>query len=221
MLIIVDVQKTFCAGGGLAVPDADAVVALINELKRKGNYDLVILTQDAHPENHGSFAIMHPGKKAFEQVELNGVQQTLWPKHGCPTVKGYPSNRSAEEKAAHPDESAEFHDDLNIKGAIIFQKGKNADVDSYSGFFDNGRRVSAEIKARYGFLGKSTGLGEYISGIAGKRSVHADVVGLALDFCLKFTALDARSLGYKVRVILGRHSLDGAELAGRHLQRAD
>lgn len=200
VLIIVDVQKTFCKGGGLAVPDGDAVVALINEIKAKGGYDLVILTQDAHPEDHSCFAFMH-GKQPFEQMMQNGMLQTLWPKHGCLPVKGYPSNRSDEEKAAHPDESAEFHDDLNITGGVVLRKGQDPRVDSLSGFFDNGRRASKEVRAQYKFIGKSTGLGEYIRKIAGKRPVDADVVGLALDYCVKFTALDAREFGFHVRVI--------------------
>ncbi len=121
---------------------------------------------------------MHAGKNIFEQVELNGVQQTLWPKHGCPTVKGYPSNRSAEEKAAHPDESAEFHDDLDIKGAIIFQKGKDPDVDSYSGFFDNGRRVSARSRLLVRLPRQVDRTGRVHLWYRRQASVHADVVAL-------------------------------------------
>lgn len=63
----------------------------------------------------------------------------------------------------------------------IFQKGKNPKVDSYSGFFDNARRGD-------------TGLGDYLKQ-QGIRRVF--VAGLALDYCVKFTAMDAKSLGFE------------------------
>ena len=68
---------------------------------------------------------------------------------------------------------------------MIFHKGTDPKIDSYSGLYDNGHL-------------KSTGLGEYL-----KREGVTDVtcVGLAADFCLKFTALDAVSkFGFKTHV---------------------
>jgi nicotinamidase/pyrazinamidase len=81
---------------------------------------------------------------------------------------------------------ADFHSDLNqSQWAKIFQKGTNKEVDSYSGFFDNARRGD-------------TGLGDYLKSI-GIRRVF--VCGLALDYCVKFTALDAKTLGFETFVI--------------------
>lgn len=68
----------------------------------------------------------------------------------------------------------------------VFPKGENKEVDSYSGFFDNDKQ-------------SSTGLGEWLK-LHGISEVH--VVGLALDYCVKATALDAHSLGFKTSVIL-------------------
>lgn len=67
----------------------------------------------------------------------------------------------------------------------VFQKGTDPAIDSYSGFFDNGHR-------------RSTGLGEWLK----ERGV-ADlyVLGLATDYCVKFTALDARQFGFNVTLI--------------------
>jgi nicotinamidase/pyrazinamidase len=61
----------------------------------------------------------------------------------------------------------------------VFQKGTDPLIDSYSGFFDNGHR-------------RSTGLGEWLQehGVA-----EVYVLGLATDYCVRFTALDARRLG--------------------------
>jgi nicotinamidase/pyrazinamidase len=67
----------------------------------------------------------------------------------------------------------------------IFQKGVDPDIDSYSAIFDNGRR-------------RSTGLSEYLA----KQDIkEIFIAGLALDYCVKFTALDAISLGLKTWVI--------------------
>jgi len=67
----------------------------------------------------------------------------------------------------------------------VFRKGTDPGIDSYSGFFDNGHR-------------KATGLGPLLKA----RNVgEVFVAGLATDYCVKFTALDAVSLGLKTRVI--------------------
>jgi len=77
---------------------------------------------------------------------------------------------------------AAFVRELNVKGIHnVFQKGTDPSIDSYSGFFDNGHR-------------KATGLGEYLKQ---KGVTDVYVLGLATDYCVKFTALDARTLGFK------------------------
>jgi nicotinamidase/pyrazinamidase len=166
-LILVDVQNDFLPGGALAVPDGDAVIPVANRLQAV--FPLVVATQDWHPANHGSFASSHPGRKVFEQIDLNGLPQTLWPVH-C--VQG---THGAELAAA-----------LNrTRVAKIFPKGMDAGIDSYSGLFDNGHR-------------KSTGLGEWLKaqGVA-----EVFVCGLATDYCVKFTALDAAQMGFKTHLI--------------------
>jgi nicotinamidase/pyrazinamidase len=81
---------------------------------------------------------------------------------------------------------AAFSPDLDVKRfARVFQKGTDPAIDSYSGFFDNGHR-------------KSTGLGEYLRA-RGVTDVY--VCGLATDYCVKFTALDARQLGFNTFLI--------------------
>src|SRR5256885_1076165 len=78
-LILVDIQNDFLPGGALTVPEGDAVIPVANKLQSA--FPLVVATQDWHPANHGSFAASHPGRKVFEQIELNGLPQTLWPVH--------------------------------------------------------------------------------------------------------------------------------------------
>jgi nicotinamidase/pyrazinamidase len=130
-LIVVDLQNDFLPGGALPVPDGDKVIPVINQLQPR--FPLVVATQDWHPPNHGSFAVNHPGKKIFEQIELNGLRQTLWPVHCVQNTNG-----------------AALAATLNRERiANVFQKGTDPGFDSYSGFFDNGHR-------------KSTGMGEWL-----------------------------------------------------------
>ncbi|MEQ9102566.1 MAG: bifunctional nicotinamidase/pyrazinamidase [Imperialibacter sp.] len=78
---------------------------------------------------------------------------------------------------------AEFASDLDTsKFKKVFRKGTDATIDSYSGLFDNGKR-------------KSTGLGEYLKAEGVEK---VTVVGLAADYCVKFTALDAKEFGFEV-----------------------
>jgi len=166
-LILVDIQNDFLPGGALAVPNGDAVIPIVNQLQAV--FPLVVATQDWHPANHGSFAANHPGKKPFEQIDLNGLPQTLWPVHCVQGTAG-----------------AELAPGLQ-RGRIakIFPKGTDAGIDSYSGLFDNGHR-------------KSTGLGEWLRT---KDVTGVFVCGLATDYCVKFTALDARQMGFKTYFI--------------------
>lgn len=81
---------------------------------------------------------------------------------------------------------AEFHSSLHTKKwANIIQKGTDVMVDSYSGFFDNNRK-------------KDTGLADYLKK-HGVKEVY--VVGLAADYCVKFTVLDALKEGFKTYLI--------------------
>ena len=166
-LILVDIQNDFLPGGALAVPDGDLIVPIANQLQAA--FRIVVATQDWHPADHGSFAANHPGKKLFEQIELNGLPQMLWPVHCVQGTKG-------AELAAGLDRG---------RIAKIFPKGTDAGIDSYSGLFDNGHR-------------KSTGLGEWLKA---KGVTEVFVCGLATDYCVKFTVLDAAQQGFKTHFI--------------------
>ena len=98
---------------------------------------------------------------------------------------------------------AEFASELNRRGIDhVIQKGTDITIDSYSGFFDNARR-------------KQTGLDEYLR----NRNVkEVQVVGLATDYCVKFTVIDAIELGYKVAV--HRSGVRGVEIAAGDCEKA-
>jgi nicotinamidase/pyrazinamidase len=167
-LILVDLQNDFLPGGALAVREGDQVVPIANHLISK--FACVVATQDWHPRNHGSFAANHPGKAVGEFISLGGLPQILWPAHAVQGTSG-----------------AAFAPGLETgKITRVFPKGTDPEIDSYSGFFDNGHR-------------RETGLGAFLKD-AGVSEVT--ILGLATDYCVKFTALDARSLGFTVHLVV-------------------
>ena len=81
---------------------------------------------------------------------------------------------------------AEFHPDLNIEQAnAIIRKGSDPRIDSYSAFFENDRKTP-------------TGLDGYLKSLEIEK---INLVGLATDFCVNYSAQDAANLGYKVSVL--------------------
>jgi nicotinamidase/pyrazinamidase len=166
-LILVDLQYDFCPGGALAVARGDQTVAIANRLLPY--FSIVAATQDWHPANHESFAAQHPGKKPGDVIDLHGQPQVLWPSHCVQGTIG-----------------AALHSDLDqSKITEVFHKGTDREIDSYSGFFDNGHQ-------------KATGLAEWLRA---RWITRVYVMGLATDYCVKATALDARSLGFHTWVI--------------------
>jgi nicotinamidase/pyrazinamidase len=173
-LIVVDVQRDFCPGGSLAVPEGDQVVPVINQLAPR--FATVVTTQDTHPADHSSFA------------EQGGP----WPPHCVEGTPGW-----------------EFHPDLRVDADFQVFKGRDRDLDGYTGWTPE--------------------LADFMV----KRGVRRVVaVGLAIDYCVKATALDARAAGYAVVVLTdavravnvapddGDRALDALRAAGVREDRA-
>lgn len=149
-LIIVDVQKDFCPGGALAVPQGDEVVPVLNNYIEifKNHGGLVIATRDWHPEDHSSFS------------EHGGI----WPPHCIQNTRG-----------------AEFHDELKLpKDVIVISKADQPDKEAYSGF-------------------DGTNLEKVLRGHGIQRVF---VGGLATDYCVKATVLDALRLNFFTFLLL-------------------
>lgn len=167
VLVIVDAQNDFCAGGALAVPQGEAIVPVVNRIAQ--HFGHVLATQDWHPPGHLSFASSHQGKKPFEQIEAAYGGQTLWPDHCIQGTRG-----------------ADLHRGLELRRIeLVIRKGFRPEIDSYSTFFENDRRTP-------------TGLAGYLRE-RGFRRVF--LVGLATDYCVHYSALDARRAGFDVVVI--------------------
>lgn len=166
-LLLIDIQNDFLPGGSLAVPDGDHIIPLANSIQH--SFSLVVATQDWHPQGHKSFASSHDGKTVFEQIQLHGLPQVLWPDHCVQGTTGAELSQAVDWKRTE----------------AIFRKGTDREIDSYSGFFDNGHL-------------KSTGLAAYLKG-RGVTSVY--LAGLAGDYCVYFTAKDALAEGFDTYVI--------------------
>ncbi len=149
-LIIVDVQRDFCSGGSLPVPEGEKIVPILNKYIEKFSKAgaLIVATRDWHPPNHVSF-------KGYGGI---------WPPH-C--IQGTPG--------------AEFHPDLNLpKEAKIISKATLADKEAYSGF--DGTGLEIELKN------------------AGIQRVF--IGGLATDYCVKSTVLDALKIGFETVLLI-------------------
>ena len=166
-LLIVDIQYDFLPGGALQVNRGDEIIPIVNELQNK--FECVVATKDWHPADHKSFAANHNGKQPGDRIKLNGQDQILWPVHCVQNSRG-------------SEITAGIHRQRIEK---IILKGTNREIDSYSGFFDNGHLQATELE-------------DYLR----SRGVNAVyIVGLAADYCVKFTALDAVELGFTTHVI--------------------
>jgi nicotinamidase/pyrazinamidase len=166
-LLVVDVQNGFLPGGGLGVEQGHTIIPIVNRIAAL--FEVVVLTQDWHPHDHTSFAVNHPGKNAFDVIDLPYGKQTLWPVH-C--VQG-----TTDAELAH---------DLDIPHAqLVVRKGHHVAVDSYSAFLEADKKTA-------------TGLAGYLRE-RGVSSVY--LCGLATDFCVAWSAIDARKLGFNAMVI--------------------
>jgi len=127
-----------------------------------------------------------------EGVEIGQVFQL----DGLPQI-GWPDHCIQGSHGA--DFAAALHTD---KIDHVTRKGTDRRIDSYSGFFDNGHR-------------KATDLHDYLQSVGASALT---VMGLATDYCVKFTVLDALELGYRVNLVLA--GCRGVELNPGDVQRA-
>jgi nicotinamidase/pyrazinamidase len=157
-LIIVDVQRDFCTGGALPVPEGDHVVPVLNRYVKKfvKARAPIYATRDWHPPNHVSFT----------------SQGGSWPQHCVQNTEG-----------------AEFHPGLELPERVkIVSKALEPSREAYSGF--EGTDLAEDLRKQ--------GISRLFIG------------GLATDYCVKNTVLDALDLGFEV--ILLEDAIRGVEV---------
>jgi len=188
-LIVVDMQNDFCPpNGSLAVSGGRDIVPLINGLLASNAFALKVATQDYHPPDHVSFASNHPApnNKAFESfIDMPNhvgrrpdvtMKQRLWPDHCIQGTRG-----------------VEMLEEIDMsKVDVTIRKGMDKRVEMYSAFADS-----------FGNLTQGAGgVSADLASILRARAIsHVYVVGLAGDYCVKDTAIDAAKAGFVPYVI--------------------
>ena len=134
-------------------------------------YNFIVATMDWHPKNHISFASRHE-KEIGEVILLeHTIQQILWPDHCVQDTEGSKIHKEIIQHAHKID--------------YVLQKGDNSEIDSYSAFFDNHKQSKTKLDDI----------------LCSHKIQEVHVCGLATDYCVKFTVLDALKLGYKVGLL--------------------
>ena len=131
----------------------------------------VVISQDWHPPGQISFASTH-GAEPFSTIQAPYGEQVMWPDHCVQGTQGAAFHPAIQDGAAN-------------RAELIVRKGYNRAIDSYSAFFENDRTTS-------------TGLAGYLRERGLTRCVF---VGLALDFCVRYSALDAVAQGFDAVVL--------------------
>jgi nicotinamidase-related amidase len=194
-LLLVDIQYDFI-DGSLAVPGAIDIIRPVTELLAKYDFDVVAVSQDYHPAGHISFASSHPddGPGPFKEFNVahpiaekarqgEKVKQMLWPDHCIQGTHG--ADLHVDVKAAV--------EEIKCRGRLVHlvQKGTEKNVDGYSAFADN----------------------QYLGFTDLARVLHSNsvrtliVVGLATDYCVKSSAIDACK--FKFNTILIEETMRG------------
>ncbi|XP_019628248.1 PREDICTED: LOW QUALITY PROTEIN: uncharacterized protein LOC109472831 [Branchiostoma belcheri] len=194
-LVVIDVQNCFVPGGENPVPGGAEVIPVVNGLRSRygADFDLVVMSQDWHCADHVSFASQHPGYSDYDVMQLDYNSQGAL----CTGPSPYAVNCTdgiahALNQTLWPDHcvinttGAEFHPQLTTESEdLVVRKGYRCEVDSYSAFYDNGGFRQTEL-----------------DGLLRARGVRSLVItGLALDFCVAYTALDGQRLGYDTYVV--------------------
>ncbi|KAK1068344.1 NAD(+) salvage pathway protein [Friedmanniomyces endolithicus] len=174
-LVIVDLQNDFCPpDGALAVPGGRDIAPAINKLLDLP-FALKIATRDFHPRDHVSFASQHTEKQPFTSSHTitnpenpQETQETiLWPDHCVQDTSG-----------------CELISELDTSElGLVVDKGQDKRVESYSAFGPPFRSPRVSMSQLADTL-RHAGI------------THVFVCGLAWDFCVKATAIDAAKEGF-------------------------
>jgi len=170
-LLVVDIQKDFCAGGALAAPGGDDIIPAVNRhlADARAREIAVYATRDWHPEKTSHFK------------EHGGT----WPPHCVQGTAG-----------------AQFHPDLKLPpDAIVVNKGDDPHRHGYSAFdghTSDGTSLLDDLRARH--------------------ITRVYLTGIATDYCVRESALDALKAGLEVRVLAD--AITGIDVRPGDAQRA-
>ena len=147
---------------------------MINQLRRDRRFDQVFFSQDWHPETHCSFAV--------NNKDADGNPAKVMDVKVLDGIKQvmWPTH------CVQNSDGAQIHPDiLRLEDDIVVRKGNNRRFDSYSAFQDNGGYVKTELERE----------------LKKKNVTELYVCGLATDFCVSFSVLDAVERGFRTYFI--------------------
>ena len=172
LLLIIDVQNDFCPGGTLAVQDGDGVIAPLNTLSR------------AFAKNGGRVAVTQdwhpPGHVSFASSHSGKKPGDIIDTNAVQGQLLWPDH------CVQGSVGAAFHRELELNTVnLFFRKGYRPQLDSYSAFFENDHSTS-------------TGL----EGAIKQMNIETVIMGgLATDYCVLYSAMDCRRLGFNTIII--------------------
>ena len=167
-LILVDLQRDFLPHGKYPINNSESVFPFINNLMK--NYETIVASQKYFPENHQTFIENNVTGKIGDVIYLNHLKQMIQPSHCVQFTDGANFPRLLDRE----------------KIVKVFTHGQSAGVDTWSAFFDLGKK-------------SSTYMGEWLRG---KEIKEVSIVGFDLENMVRNTAKDALSFGFKVNVLL-------------------
>ena len=194
-LIVVDMQHDF-VHGSLAVPGAETIIGTVNKVISLPGFKLKVATQDFHPHNHISFASTH--KKPVLSTT------TIFHPEDADKTEGI-------EQVLWPDHcvanttGADFVKGLKTDSFdTIIHKGTHSHIESYSAFRDIWNKGETELPEL----------------LSQKKVTDVFFVGLAGDYCVKYTAIDTLEYGYETWLVTdGIKSISDEETAYEGLKK--
>ena len=189
LLLIIDVQNDFCPGGALAVNDGDSVIAPLNAI---------------------AYALVEKGSRVAATQDWHPVNHISFASsHNGKNPGDVIDTPLVENQVLWPEhcvqgtDGADFHKGLDLTPvSMIIRKGFNKDLDSYSAFFENDRMTPTGLE---GWI-KSLDINTVIMG------------GLATDYCVFFSAMDSKNLGFNT--IIASDAVKGVGIPKGSVKRA-
>ena len=181
--MLIDIQNDFITGS-LNNTRAPSILPKVYQLLDNHEWPLVVASQDWHPEDHVSFAVNHPGKAAFDSVNITFVDaptktetQIVYPEHCVPETFGAEIEKGVQTR---------LHNLEGYRTSVNYiKKAQDHSVDSYSAFADNQYHRFTTLNKELTLHGIETLI----------------VTGLITDACVRGTCIDGIKLGYEVVLV--------------------
>ncbi|CAE7425532.1 PNC1, partial [Symbiodinium pilosum] len=213
-LLIIDMQNDFIHGT-LPVGGAESIIPIINKLSALSAWEFLALTTDYHPANHISFASNSPHNlEPFMSVDISYTDsRTVCGDEYKPIYhQSAAGNCTADDVHVHfsqelwPDHCIQgtwgqhIHKDVTVpKQAFLVRKGLTTVIDSYGAFTNNYGMYLTDRSPEALKLIEENSLTDSLNALGIQ---HVYVAGLALDYCVKYTALQALLRNFATYLIL-------------------